>query len=80
MSGIGSGFDYDLVTNTIGAGVAKVEGDVTSLEGSMDPNSAADLIKMQMAMAGKWSVVIGLEFGLVKTIGYALKGLVQKIG
>ena len=79
MSGIGSGFDYDSVTNTIGAGVAKVEGDVTSLESSMDPNSAADLIKMQMAMQ-KWSVVIGLESGLVKTIGDALKGLVQKIG
>jgi type III secretion protein F len=79
MSGIGSGFDYDSVTNTIGTGVAKVEGDVTSLESSMDPNSAADLIKMQMAMQ-KWSVVIGLESGLVKTIGDALKGLVQKIG
>lgn len=79
MSGVGSGFNYDSVTSTIGAGVSKVESDVTSLESSMDPNSAGDLIKMQMAMQ-KWSVVIGLESGLAKTIGDALKGLVQKIG
>lgn len=80
MAGIGGGgFDYGAVTRSLGQGTATAESNLRSFSSSMDPGNASDMIKMQN-LTQQWSVAINMESNMVKTIGDALKGIVQKIG
>ncbi len=79
MSGIGGGFNYNNLTGSVGSNTARAEADLRSFSTQMDPGSTADMIKMQ-SMTQQWSVAVNLESNLIKTIGDALKGIVQKIG
>jgi len=80
MSGINSGnFNYGAVGSTLGQGTQAAESNMRNFAGTMDTSSTADMIRMQ-TMTQQWSVAVNLESNLVKTIGDALKSIVQKVG
>jgi type III secretion apparatus needle protein len=78
MSGV-NGFGYSSIGDTVGRGTAAADANLRSFSATMDPGNTADMIKMQN-LTQQWSVAVTLESNLVKTIGDALKGIVQKIG
>jgi type III secretion apparatus needle protein len=77
MSGIN--FNYGQVTNTLGQSASTKEAELASFTKTMDPGSAADMIKLQH-LTQQWNVAINLQSATVKMIGDALKGIVQKVG
>lgn len=80
MSGIGGGnFNYGAVGSSLGQGTRTAETNLRDFSRTMDTGSTADMIRMQ-SMTQQWSVAVNLESNLIKTIGDALKGIVQKVG
>jgi type III secretion protein F len=77
MSGIN--FNYQQVANTLGQGASTKEAELASFSKTMDPGSAADMIKLQN-LSQQWTLAVNLQSTTVKMIGDALKGIVQKVG
>lgn len=78
MSGV-DGFSYQSISGSLGQGTAAAESNMRSFSQTMDPNNTSDMIKFQ-SMTQQWSVAVNLESNIVKTLGDALKGIVQKVG
>ncbi|MBL6080020.1 hypothetical protein JMJ56_18525 [Belnapia sp. T18] len=78
MSGIGN-FDYQSVADTAGRATDNYQNQLNSFTKTMDSTNSADMVKLQ-AMTNQWSLAINLQSTMIKTIGDALKGVVQKIG
>jgi len=80
MSGINGGnFNYGAVGSTMGQATKAAESSIRDFARTMDTSSSADMIRMQ-TMTQQWSVAVNLESNLIKTIGDALKSIVQKVG
>lgn len=70
---------FDTIGNSIGRTLETRQRELESFTSTMDPNSTADLIQMQRMMQ-EWTMLTQLQSTLVKDIGDALKGIIQKSG
>jgi type III secretion protein F len=70
---------FDTISNTVGQTLKVHQQELQSFTSSMDPSNTADLLKMQQMMQ-EWTMLTQLQSTLVKDIGDALKGIIQKSG
>lgn len=68
---------FDSINNTIGQTLEVQQSELENFTSSMDPTDTADLLKMQQMMQ-EWTMLMELQSTLVKDIGDALKGIIQK--
>ncbi|WP_050596668.1 EscF/YscF/HrpA family type III secretion system needle major subunit [Mesorhizobium ciceri] len=73
-----AGFNLNAVNSGLGAVTVSAERNLRSFMASMDPNNAADLIKLQ-SLSQQWSLNLNLQSNMVKLLYDALRGVVQKI-
>lgn len=71
--------NFDTVNQTIGRTLEVKQAELRSFTESMDPESTVDLLRMQQMMQ-EWTMMTQLQSTLVKEIGDALKGIIQKSG
>lgn len=70
---------FDNINNTVGQTLQVHQRELETFTSSMDPTNTADLLKMQQMMQ-EWTMLTQLQSTLVKDIGDALKGIIQKSG
>lgn len=70
---------FDAVNNTIGRTLEARQNELRTFTSTMDTNNTADLLRMQQMMQ-EWSMLTQLQSTVVKDIGDALKGIIQKSG
>lgn len=70
---------FNQLSNTLGTTVTAKQQELETFIGSMDPTDTSSLIKLQQ-MQQEWTMLIQLQSTLIKDIGDALKGIVQKSG
>jgi type III secretion protein F len=70
---------YSAIQQSIGSQVAKADSEMQTFSQTMDPTSTADMLKMQQKMQ-EWNMVVSLQSTIIKDIGDALKGIIQKSG
>lgn len=70
---------FDTINNTIGQVLKARQDELATFTSTMNPNSTSDLLKMQQMMQ-EWTMLTQLQSTLVKDIGDALKGIIQKAG
>ncbi|HLO78027.1 MAG TPA: EscF/YscF/HrpA family type III secretion system needle major subunit [Magnetospirillum sp.] len=68
---------FSQLSNTLGTTVTAKQQELETFIGSMDPTDTSSLIKLQQ-MQQEWTMLIQLQSTLIKDIGDALKGIVQK--
>jgi type III secretion protein F len=79
MSGsVGGAFNYNQIANTMGNATNGLEANLRSFSQTMDPNSTADLIRLQN-LTQQWTMAVDLQSTTIKLVGDTLKGVVQKI-
>lgn len=71
-----SGFSFDSIQNSMGAGIDSLSDNIASFSKSMDPTSATDALKMQQMM-GEYSVQVQMESSIIKDLVQALKSIAQ---
>lgn len=72
-------FNYNAINSGLATQAAKSEADIAEFQTTMDPDSTADLIKLQQ-MTAQWSVRNELTSSITKALADALRGIAQKIG
>ena len=73
-------FSLDDVSNQVGRVIQRNESDLRStLYSANKETSATDLLNMQLKLQS-WSVSVQMQSSIVKELGDALKGVVQKSG
>ena len=71
-------FSLDDVSNKVGQVIRRNESDLqTTLYSANKETSATDLLNMQLKLQS-WSVSVQMQSSIVKELGDALKGVVQK--
>lgn len=71
-------FSLDDVSNQVGRVIQRNESDLrTTLYSTNKETSATDLLNMQLKLQS-WSVSVQMQSSIVKELGDALKGVVQK--
>lgn len=71
-------FSLDDVSNQVGRVIQRNESDLrTTLYSANKETSATDLLNMQLKLQS-WSVSVQMQSSIVKELGDALKGVVQK--
>ncbi|WP_142848259.1 EscF/YscF/HrpA family type III secretion system needle major subunit [Telmatospirillum sp. J64-1] len=70
---------FDTINQTIGRTMQVRQDELASFTQSMNPESTTDLLRMQQMMQ-EWTMVTQLQSTMVKEIGDALKGIIQKSG
>ncbi|MEY3202219.1 MAG: hypothetical protein RIR70_1769 [Pseudomonadota bacterium] len=71
-------FSLDDVSNKVGQVIRRNESDLKStLYSANKETSATDLLNMQLKLQS-WSVSVQMQSSIVKELGDALKGVVQK--
>ena len=71
-------FSLDDVSNKVGQVIRRNESDLQStLYSANKETSATDLLNMQLKLQS-WSVSVQMQSSIVKELGDALKGVVQK--
>lgn len=71
--------NFDTVNQAIGRTLETKQAELRAFTESMDPESTVDLLRMQQMMQ-EWTMMTQLQSTLVKEIGDALKGIIQKSG
>lgn len=71
--------NFDLLNSTVGRSLEAKQQALENFTATLDPTSTADLLKMQQMMQ-EWTMMTQLQSTLVKDIGDALKGIIQKTG
>ena len=71
-------FSLDEVSNQVGRVIKRNESDLrATLYSANKETSATDLLNMQLKLQS-WSVSVSMQSSIVKELGDALKGVVQK--
>jgi type III secretion protein F len=78
VTGVSSG-GVNAMADTMGQASASKEQQMVSFQASMDQGSSQDMIKLQN-LTQQWSLMVNLQSTLMKLVGDALKGIVQKVG
>ncbi len=73
------GVNFNNLASTIGSKTDKVGQELASLQAGGDTTSTSDMLKMQQKMQ-EWSMLTQLQSTIIKELGDALKGIVQKSG
>ncbi|MFO1058398.1 MAG: EscF/YscF/HrpA family type III secretion system needle major subunit [Dongiaceae bacterium] len=73
------GVNFNNLASTIGSKTDKVGQELANLQASGDTTSTSDMLKMQQKMQ-EWSMLTQLQSTIIKELGDALKGIVQKSG
>jgi type III secretion protein F len=73
------GVNFSNLASTIGSKTDKVGQDLANLQATGDTTSTSDMLKMQQKMQ-EWSMLTQLQSTIIKELGDALKGIVQKSG
>lgn len=71
-------FDFGNINNTMGNAANALETQLQDFSTTMNPNSTADMLKMQQMMQ-EWSLATSLQSSTVKSLGDALRGIIQKM-
>jgi type III secretion protein F len=73
------GVNFSHITDTIGKKADSLSQELSTLNAQGDKTSTTDLMKIQQKMQ-EWSLVTQLQSTMIKEVGDALKGIVQKSG
>ena len=73
------GVNFNNLASTIGSKTDKVGQELANLQAGGDTTSTSDMLKMQQKMQ-EWSMLTQLQSTIIKELGDALKGIVQKSG
>ena len=76
-----SGISFNQMNASIGKGVDTMETEFAAAANKMkeNPTSTAAMMEMQQKMQ-QWSVMVNLQSTVIKEVGDALKGIIQKSG
>lgn len=72
-------FDYNAINSGLATNAANAEAAIAEFSATMNPDSTADLMKLQQ-MTAQWSVRTELTSSITKALSDALRGIAQKIG
>ena len=74
----GSGLTFDAITSSIGSVLQAREADLRNRIGSLSDNATTgDLLVLQQQIQ-QWTMLTQIQSTIVKEVGDALKGIVQK--
>ena len=75
----GGGLNFDTITTSLNGGLGNYETELrAAFEGKTEDMSAADLLELQ-TLVTEWSLFLNTHSTVVKSLGDALRGVLQKI-
>ena len=75
-----SSFNFDTINSTVANVVQQVESDLkTKIQNTKAEAGTAEFLELQREVS-KWSIMTSVQSTLVKELGDAIKGVIQKTG